>query len=93
MYNPSPYSPRQEVTTPDAVSIPRCLRAHESETPALSDTRNPARGKTLKQYEVVARHRRMPRRKVRAGCVAPRAEREFHTLTDTRKTAALPLSS
>ena len=50
MYNPSPYSPRQEVTTPDAVSIPRCLRAHGSETPSLPDTRYPARGNSLKQH-------------------------------------------
>src|SRR5215212_10388599 len=50
MYNPSPYSPRQEVTTPDAVSIPRCLRALGSQTPALPDTRYPARGNSLKQH-------------------------------------------
>src|SRR5689334_17699653 len=54
MYNPSPYSPRQEVTTPDAVSNPRCLRAHGF-TAALPDTRYPASGKILKQLRVAAR--------------------------------------
>ena len=55
MYNPSPYSPRQEVTTPDAVSNPRCLRAHGF-TAALPDTRYPASGKILKQLRVAARN-------------------------------------
>lgn len=49
MYNPSPYSPRQEVTTPDAVSIPRCLRA-QGFTTSLPDMRYPARGNSLKQH-------------------------------------------
>src|SRR4051794_27876069 len=57
MYNPSPYSPRQEVTTPDAVSNPRCLRARGFTT-ALLDTRYPASGKILKQHRVAARNRK-----------------------------------